>query len=187
MKWLLGLLAVFSAYQIYIKQSTAIELDYDLLSSEQIFEVSDQNNNHLFRYKLDDDSLILKGTATMTGVQEEGREFGALMALHMLTASSAEEFDKTIGRSNSCPASFFNRHADQKILFASNKSIEQKILDWDINDYRSASQWQDFTIKGRCIEKLIDGKLNGEDAELNPAYFKNCQFILVDELEVQPR
>lgn len=187
MKWVITVLAIAGGFVLFNRQSHIADLNYNVLDNRTVFEVKGSDYEDHFRYELDSNPITLDGVAAMTGRGKGIKEGGALLTLHMLSHPSAELFDRTYGRSKNCPAPFFNKHANQKILFAANNIIEEQIINWNLRDYRESDRWEDFSIKGHCIKGLKEAKLDGETVFLNPSFFNNCRFVLVNELSMTMR
>ena len=184
MKLFIVMVLVTVAIVFFYKNDQSEVITYDGMVGVNVFEVSEADSR--FQYELEEELLTLDAVAAMTGKNGGIKEGGALLTVHLLSHQAADKFAQTYGRSGHCPAPFFNQHADQKILVAASPAIEDKIVSWDLPDYRISSTWENFTIRGQCIKRLKRGKLDGEEVQIHESFFSNCRFILVNELEYSP-
>ena len=184
MKLLIVMVLVTVAVVVFYNNDQSEIITYDGMVGVNVFEVSEADNH--FQYELEEDFLTLDAVAAMTGKNSGIREGGALLTVHLLSHQAADKFAETYGQSGHCPAPFFNQHADQKILIAASPAVEAKIRAWDLPDYQLSSTWENFTVRGQCIKRLKQGKLDGEEVQIHESFFSNCRFILVNELEHSP-
>ncbi|MEO1142507.1 MAG: hypothetical protein AAFW66_09210 [Pseudomonadota bacterium] len=139
-----------------------------------------------FVFAVDKKPRVFKGVAVMTGFNRGIKEGGFLLTLHSISNKSSRKFQKKYGKSNRCPAPFFNRHAHQKLLLAANANVERDLLSWSVPDYRKSEFWQNYKIKGRCARKLLSGKNSDVRLNMHRAYFKRCRIVVVDEVLSTP-
>ncbi len=184
MKLFIVMVLVTVAVVFFYKDDPPELMTYDGMVDVNVFEVSQAGSR--FRYELEEEFLTLDAVAAMTGKNSGIREGGAVLTVHLLSHQAADKFAETYGRSGHCPAPFFNQHADPKILIPASPAVEANIAAWDLPDYRISSTWENFTIRGQCIKRLKQGRLEGEDVQIHESFFNNCRFILVNELERSP-
>jgi hypothetical protein len=141
------------------------------------------DNEQEYTYTLNAYSTSFSGTATMTGFQKGLSEGGALLTLHYLSNNDVEKFYNMFANAKQCPARFFNQHAQQKVLLAASDHVAQVLKNWDITDYRNTDNWEEFTIVGRCVEKLNNAQRYGKTVMMPDGYFANCRFIVVEDVQ----
>ncbi|MDB2437443.1 hypothetical protein N9W89_01890 [Hellea sp.] len=151
----------------------------------QSFTVSD--NKRYFEYQLSAEKSVIHGIATMTQSQRGIKDAGALITLHYFDEKSAKKFSQKYAGSGQCPAPFFNRHAKQKLLMASNPEIAEKLRAWKNGAYKDVSGWQDFKLTGRCLTKTIKAEVKGKPVRLPRNFYSRCLTFHVEAIEYSPR
>jgi hypothetical protein len=144
------------------------------------FTVSEENQT--YTYSLDSAATLLQGTAAMTGVQQGIDDGGALLTLHHLSFDATSLFHQEFDGKTQCPAPFFNRYAQQTILIPADEVVAKQLSQWEIDNYQDTSRWETFSLKGRCINRLINGRRNGENVTMPESYFKKCRFMVIENL-----
>ena len=153
--------------------------------ASQSFTVSDAK--HHFEYQLSAERKVLRGIATMTQSQRGVKDGGALITLHYFNDKSAAKFTQKYAGTGQCPAPFFNRHAKQKLLMASNPDIAAKLKGWKNGAYKDVSGWQDFKLTGRCLTKTIKAEIKGKPVLLPRNFHSKCLTFHVEAIEYSER
>lgn len=151
----------------------------------QSFIVSDAK--HHFEYQLSSERKILRGIATMTQSQRGIKDAGAIITLHYFDDKAANRFSQKYAETRQCPAPFFNRHAQQKMLMASNPETTAKLKAWKNGAYKDVSGWQDFKLTGRCLTKTLKAEIKGEPVLLPRNFHSKCLTFHVEAIEYSPR
>lgn len=151
----------------------------------QSFTVSDAK--HYFEYQLSAERKVLRGIATMTGSQRGVKDGGAIITLHYFDDKSAAKFTQKYAGTRQCPAPFFNRHAKQKLLMASNPDIAAELKAWKNGAYKDVSGWQDFKLTGRCLTKTIKAEIKGKPVLLPRNFHSKCLTFHVEAIEYSDR
>lgn len=151
----------------------------------QSFIVSDAK--HHFEYQLSSERKVLRGVATITQSQRGVKNAGALKTLHYFNDKSALKFTQKYAGTKQCPAPFFNRHAQQKILMASDPSVAAKIKAWENRAYKDVSGWEDFKLTGRCLTKTLKAEVKGKPVLLPSNLHRKCLTFHVEAIEYSPR
>ena len=149
------------------------------------FIVSD--NKHYFEYELASERKVLRGIATITQKQRGIKEGGALITLHYFDDKAAQKFTAKHAGTKQCPAPFFNRHAQQKILLASDPKIAAQLTSWKNGAYKNVAGWQDFKLIGRCLTQTVKAEVKGKPVALPRNFHSNCLTFHVDTVEYSPR
>jgi hypothetical protein len=147
------------------------------------FVVSD--DRHTFVYDLDQRETETRGVLTMTGAQAGVREGGAVITLHYLSDDAAEHFRRNHGK-GACPAPFFNRHAHQRILIPATPAVEAALRKVNFEDYRVSADWRGFSVRGRCVRGLNDGKRDGLAIQMPRNMFNDCMTMVATGIDIDP-
>ncbi len=110
---------------------------------------------------------------------------GLLLQVHYLDKKASEEFDKTYRKSGSCPAPFFQQYAKHVLLVPSITQMEKDILAWSLPNHNKINAWEDFSLTGRCIQKLIGAQSGGRTIAGETA-FPVCETFMVDTINRSP-
>lgn len=154
-------------------------------AATQSFTVSDAK--HHFEYQLSSERKILRGIATMTQSQRGVKDAGAIITLHYFDDKSANKFSQKYAGTRQCPAPFFNRHAKQKMLMASNPVVAAELKAWKNGAFKDVSGWQDFKLTGRCLTKTLKAEIKGKPVLLPRNFHSKCLTFHVEAIEYSPR
>lgn len=154
-------------------------------ASTKTFTVSDAKRH--FEYQLSSERKVLRGIATMTQSQRGVKDAGALITLHYFDDKAAQKFTQKYAGTQQCPAPFFNRHAKQKLLMASDPNIAAEIKAWKNGAYKDVAGWEDFKLTGRCLTKTLKAEVKGKPVLLPRNFHSKCLTFHVDAIEYTPR
>jgi hypothetical protein len=127
-----------------------------------------------FEYELDRVERRIEGVLTMSGEQLGVSEGGAVLTLHYLPNGALDSFKRTYGASSECPAPFFNRHAERRILIPATPAVERQLRRIDFPDYRRTADWRRFELRGFCIRSAPVVSRDGKPGRLPINMFDGC-------------
>lgn len=146
------------------------------------FTVSD--SRYRFEYELDRHETSVDGILTMTGAQDGVSEGGAILTLHYLSSSAVETFKRTHANPDKCPAPFFNRHAERRILIPATPAIERQLRRIDFPNYQHTADWRRFTVRGHCIRSAPVVSRDGEPGRLPRNMFDACLTMVATAITI---
>lgn len=146
------------------------------------FNIKDKYGDYTYTLSPKRQTLHLTQAASVPN--RRGQEGGSLAMLHYLDEKSTLKFEQQFKNSSHCPASFFNRYAKQKMLFASTPSLQKEIKSWENGHWKDTSKWQKLQLSGRCITGTERFIRKGEDVtdRVNARNFRGCKMFYVESL-----
>lgn len=145
-----------------------------------------EDERYRFVHRVSPRRQTLRVTAAATQQHRGTPEAGVQLTLHYLDRKGTAAFLKKHAGSDRCPAPFFNRHAQQKMLLTENKAIQTQLKKWRQREYANVRHWRTAEITGRCLTENVEAKRDGEDVLLPRNFYDDCLSFLVEEFSIAP-
>ena len=184
MKLIIGIIIVVAGIAFFNWKGGSDSITYQPSTQSNRFVINTGFDGH-FVYDLEQRSLVLTGSAVSVDPITGTEGAGSFLGVNFLSPSAVEKFQKKYGRSQVCPAPFMNKHVESKILLAANPKVASILNNWTLRADSQSHLWEEFSVEGRCIERMVEGTKNGEIAFLHDDYFQDCRIILIDKLRKQ--
>ena len=178
MKLIIGIIIVVSGIVFFNWEGGSDSISYQPSTQSNRFEISTGTDGH-FVYDLEQRSLVLTGSAVSVDPVTGAEGAGSFLGVNFLSPSSVERFQKRYGRSQVCPAPFMNKHVESKIFLAANPTVASILNNWTLRADSQSHLWEEFSVEGRCIERMVEGTKNGEIALLHDGHFQYMHRLLV--------
>ncbi|WP_425039811.1 hypothetical protein [Primorskyibacter sp. S187A] len=123
-------------------------------------------------------------TMTLASPPHGARESGVLQAVSYFTPKARDAFVEKYGPGKPCPAPFYRRHAQHKMLFADTPQIAERLRALPQGSMRDTGKWHQVTLTGRCITDLDYAEIRDQQVALPREMTRRCMSFVVEDFEL---